>query len=617
MTITDNLHDHLHPYHRWEDISWRKIDSEVKNLRCRIFRASQEKNYKKLRPLQKLMINSFSNCLHATRRVTKISRGKKTPGIDDAIYMSNLERFELAREINNMNLRDWFPPAVRREYIPKPDGRQRPLGIPTIKDRVIQAILLNALEPEWEALFEPSSYGFRPGKSYQDASHRIHTLLSKKDRVWIVDADIEGCFDNIDHPYLMSKVQKFPFSILIHRWLKAGMFDQGIFKETEKGTPQGGVISPLLCNIALHGLESDLQIKYDSQGYISKQANPLNRTLIRFADDMLVICPTIEIASRTVTDLNNALKSRGLNLNEKKTKIRSSFEGFDFLGFYFSHKLKRGYEHINIGNTEHGIDPSYRDFISTIVFPSEKSLKNICAKLSHTFQVKYRGRPVRFLIKEVNLILRGYCDSKRTFNFSHAAAHIGHHLFKLQMRWIKRAHPKKSTDWVVKNYFTHYITKNINNKWVFRCPNSKLVCIIPRWYSSKRKWPPVVGSYCPDDPNPVIQKYFVDRRKSLHASRVVDLLSNYDYSLALSQNHICPICDQSLYNDEYLQRHHIIPISLGGPDTLNNLVLVHTHCHHHIHYGNDKEKWIDTLSQYKSKLSTKLVKSPLKYSEIV
>lgn len=614
MTIKDNLHDSLFDCPRWEDISWRTVDNQVKALRCRIFRASQEKNYKKLRSLQKLMVHSFSNCLQATRRVTKISRGRKTPGIDGKVFMTNKERFSVAKEIYNMKLRDWYPPAVRREYIPKPDGRKRPLGIPTIKDRIIQAIVLSALEPEWEACFEPTSYGFRPGKSYQDAAHRIFTLLSKKDRVWIVDADIEGCFNNIDHSNLMSKVDKFPFSFLIFRWLKAGILDQGIFSETEMGTPQGGVISPLLSNISLHGLEEDLQIKYDNEGYISKKVNPLNRTLIRYADDLIVLCPSFDIASRTLKDLNVALEVRGLTLSVNKTRICSSFEGFDFVGFHFIHRLKLGYEHINFGDVQNGIELYYRDFFSTIVQPSKKSVLNICAKLSLIFQKKYRGKPVELLIKEVNAVIRGYCESKRTHVFSSAAGHIGNHLFKLQLRWIKRAHPKKSTDWVVKTYFTHYITKNINNKWVFRCPNTKLICIVPRWYASKRNWPPVVSSYSPDNPNPVIQKYFADRKGKLHASRVVDLLTNYDYSLTLSQNHVCPVCEQSLYNGESLQRHHIIAVELGGSNLLSNLVIVHNYCHQHIHYGSDKEKWTSTLTQYKSKLSSKLTQSPLKYS---
>lgn len=613
MTTIDNLHASFIDCSRWEDISWRDVDNQIKNLRCRIFRASQEKNYKKLRSLQKLMVNSFSNCLQATRRVTKISRGRKTPGIDGVVYMTNEERFLVAKEIYKMKLRDWYPPAVRREYIPKPDGRTRPLGIPTIKDRIVQAIILCALEPEWEACFEPSSYGFRPGKSYQDATHRIFTLLSKKDRVWILDADIEGCFNNIDHDHLMSKVEKFPFSFLISRWLKAGILDKGIFQESNMGTPQGGVISPLLSNIALHGLEEDLHIKYNSSGYITKQANPLNRTLIRYADDLIILCPTFEIASLSLSDLNVALEKRGLKLNSEKTRICSSFEGFDFVGFHFIHRLKLGYKHVNFGSVENGIEIYYRKYFSTIVQPSKKSVLSICAKLSLTFQKNYRGRPITLLIKQVNSIIRGYCESKRTHSFSQAAGHIGNHLFKLQLRWIKRAHPKKSTDWVVKRYFTHYITKNINNKWVFRCPITKIICLQPRWYSSKRNWPPVVSSYSPDDPNPIVQQYFVERKGKLHASRVVDLLTNYDYSLALSQNHICPICEQSLYNDESLQKHHIISVKQGGSNLLSNLIIIHSYCHSLIHYGSNKDQWVEILSQYKSKLPSKLLQSSYKY----
>jgi RNA-directed DNA polymerase len=159
-------------------------------------------------------------------------------------------------------------------------------------------MVVNALEPQWEAKFEPTSYGFRPGKSYQDAIHRIHTLLGHKTRCWICDVDLEGCFNNIDHDYLLTQLDSFPYVDLIKKWLKAGIFLDGVYYQTETGTPQGGVLSPLLANIAMHGLESKLGIKYNNQGYITKRENPLYRTIIRYADDLIVVCPTREIALR-------------------------------------------------------------------------------------------------------------------------------------------------------------------------------------------------------------------------------------------------------------------------------------------------------------------------------
>lgn len=153
-------------------------------------------------------------------------------------------------ELRAVNPKKWDAAPVKRIYIPKPDGRQRPLGIPNINERVLQAVILNALEPEWEFYFEPSSYGFRPGKAVFDATHRINTLLSKKDRIWIVEADIKSCFDNISHDYLMKQISNFPFKGLVWSWLKAGILDKGQFFPTDFGTPQGGICSPLLMNIA-------------------------------------------------------------------------------------------------------------------------------------------------------------------------------------------------------------------------------------------------------------------------------------------------------------------------------------------------------------------------------
>lgn len=594
---------------KWDNISWKRVDKFVKRVRNRIYSAAKDKDYKKLRSLQKLTMSSFAVTLYCVRKVTQKSsalKKKKTPGVYPNLYLTNDDRMKLAFRIQNIKLRDWSPYRSKRQCIPKANGKLRPLGLPAIIDRVFQAIVVVALEPEWEVVFEPSSYGFRPGKSYQDAMHRIHMLLSKKDRLWIVEADIKGCYDNISHQYIMNCVKDFPRSDLIYKWLTSGVVElkSGNIEYTDSlmGTPfsnQGGVISPLLSNIALHGLEEELNIKYDAlllknlkkgKGYVSARANPLRRTLVRYATNFIILCPTKEIAEMTLNELDPILAKRGLEISKEKSFITNTFDGFDFLGFNIRHRLKRGYKHVYYGDHTKGVCSTYYPFISTIITPSEKSLQSIRFKLSTIFR-QHRGTSVHKLIKAVNPVIRGYCESKRTHSFAKGASSIDHHLLKLQMRWIRRAHPKKSTSWVVQRYFTHLITANINNKWVFRDGRTGVICYHAMWYSKKRFWPPVVSSYSPYNPDSIIQEYFKQRQGKLFASRVVDLFSQFDYMLADLQKHQCPVCDQTLYTGEGLQRHHIIPIKDGGPNNLKNLVIVHRHCYDSIHYGENFDEW--------------------------
>lgn len=596
MTIKDNKGTNYGNDFSWYDISWKNVDFQVKRLRCRIFKYSKEGNYKKLRQLQRLMVHSKSNLLVSVRRVTSISKGRKTPGIEKIIALNPVDRMKLVNEIAGMDLRNWVPLTVKRLFILKANKKLRPLGIPTIKDRVIQAIIKNALEPEWEAKFEPTSFGFRPGKTYHDAMHRLHTLLSPKDRLWVVEGNIKGCFDSINHKYLLDTIGGFPYKDLIEKWLKAGVLFEGVFFETVNGTPQGSVMSALLANIALHGIEKDLNIKSSAQNSINKRENPLNRTIIRFANDFVVLCPSLEISQKTVSDLKAILAKRGLLLNDEKTKITNTFDGFDFLGFNVRHVLKLGHKHRYIGDLSKGISGEFANSVSTLIVPSDKCLSSIKARISSVFRDN-RGKSAFNLISTLNPIIRGYCESKRTFPFSQASRSLQHFLFLHIMAWLKRKHPKKSTAWVVSKYFIRYRTSFIDSNWTFRCPFTGMINFQFIWFSSSRFWPPVFGNASPDDPELV--QYWIDRQSKLFSCKVVDMFSNFDRMLAESQGLMCPICSQSLFSDSQLHRHHIVPKKDGGTDKASNLVLVHLHCHHHLHYGKSESEWSETLKLYK------------------
>jgi RNA-directed DNA polymerase len=306
----------------WNAIDWKKANRHVRNLRQRIFRASQENDLKTVRSLQRLMLKSYSNTLLSVRRVTQVNQGKDTAGVDNITVKTPVARGELIDEL--MTHQPWRANPVKRVYIPKSNGKLRPLGIPTILDRCLQARVKNALEPFWEARFEATSYGFRPGRSCQDALSRIYTIAAPKKKVWILDADIAGAFDNINQEYLLSVIKGFPGKELIQQWLKAGYVEYGNLHETEAGTPQGGVISPLLANIALHGMEEAI-------GF-NNQRTHNERAMVRYADDFCIFCKSKEDAQTTQQTLVEWLKHRGLAFSTEKTRVVHLSEGFDFLG---------------------------------------------------------------------------------------------------------------------------------------------------------------------------------------------------------------------------------------------------------------------------------------------
>jgi RNA-directed DNA polymerase len=225
----------------WADIDWHAVETNVKRLQERIYRATTNGDWARVKNLQKLLVRATSNKLLAIRRITQENQGRHTAGVDGVLCDTPEARLELFR--GGLKLQGYHPLPVRRVYISKENGKLRPLGIPTVKDRVMQAVVKAALEPEWEARFEANSYGFRPGRRTMDAIGAIHTTVSHKgSSEWILDADISGCFDNIDQERLLAKLPVF--TATLRRWLKAGVVELGQYSPTDTGTPQGGVITP-------------------------------------------------------------------------------------------------------------------------------------------------------------------------------------------------------------------------------------------------------------------------------------------------------------------------------------------------------------------------------------
>jgi RNA-directed DNA polymerase len=501
--------------------------------------------------------------------VTQVNAGKNTPGVDKLVIKTPEARAELVKEISTLAL--WKAKPARRIYIPKANGKLRPLGIPVIKDRCLQAMVKNALEPEWEAKFEGISYGFRPGRSCHDAIAKIYSIATpNKRKRWVVDADIKGAFDNISHQYLETAIGYFPAREMIRQWLKAGYMEKGQFHETETGTPQGGVASPLLANIALHGIEEALttyrilrdgrRIKTRDGVWYRKDGEGSQlgrRTAVRYADDFAVFCESREDAEKVVNILTEWLKERGLVLSPEKTRIVHLSEGFDFLGFnirqFKTRTRKSGWK--------------------LLIRPSKESVKKIREKLRIKWR-SLRGREVSIVLKELNPIIRGWANYFRIGVSYRTFSALDHWMVHKAIRYAKRTHPTKPKYWWQAKYFGQLNNKR-KDQWVFGDKRAGAHLLMFKWHKIERHIL-IKGKASPD--NPELREYW-EHRKMM---KVKDLTPSRQ-KVAKAQNGVCPICGDWLFNEEELHNHHKKPKSEGGGNCYDNLILVHLYCHQQIH----------------------------------
>ena len=406
----------------WSEIDWKRTYRTVEQLQARIAKAAREQRWGKVRSLQRILVRSLPARRLAVRRVTT-NQGKRTPGIDGVLWNTSRQKMQA---VDDLKRRGYQPKPLRRIHIPKRNGGKRPLSIPCMLDRAMQALHLLALEPVAEQTADPNSYGFRKARSIQDAHQQCFTVLAKGSGAeWILDADIEACFDEISHQWLLDHI---PMDrSLLRKWLKAGYFEGEMFHPTEKGTPQGGILSPTLANMTLDGLEAHVLSAVPRP----KRPGPNNRVhLIRYADDLVATARTRELLEEFVIPAIRAfLAERGLRLSEKKSRIVHIDEGFDFLG------------------------ANVRKYNGKLLMrPTRDNVKELLRKTRDLIR-KHFGAKTENLLYRLNRILRGWAHQFRHLVASKTFQYLDHCIFKQLWKWARRRHNSKGRRWIKARYF--------------------------------------------------------------------------------------------------------------------------------------------------------------------
>ena len=562
----------------WENIDWRKVERYVFKLQKQIFKASRQGNKKKVRQLQKTLMRSWSNRLLAVRRVSQDNRGKKTAGIDGVKSLTSIARIKLAKQlrINGKSK------ATRRVWIPKPGkDEKRPLGIPTMRDRALQGVVKNAIEPEWEAVFEPNSYGFRPGRACQDAIQQIRVCIEKKPK-YVLDADISKCFDKIDHKALLQKLgYQGKVRQQIKSWLKSGVIDNNTFLKTEEGTPQGGVCSPLLANIALHGLENHLNEfaktidmrRPDGRRQEGWQRKVTSLNFIRYADDFVLMHKDKNVILDGKKVIEKWLSEVGLELKPSKTRIAHTFlpeesedgkAGFDFLGFHIR-TFKVGY-HSSIR-----LCTGKRPGIRTLITPTKEAYKKHQEKLKTTIKnKKIEGQAE--LIGKLNPIIRGWMNYYKTSDISTVGGHSNQNndLYHKLRSWSRR---RCNADWkrAYAKYWNYVTIKGRKVKrFSTREGNSGLYLTSHTDTSCSNRYVKVKGNASPYDGNLSYWATRMGRHPEMDSLKA---------SLLKKQKGKCTYCGLYIRNGDIQETDHIIAKKLNGKNVYSNYQLLHGHCH--------------------------------------
>lgn len=503
--------------------------------------------------MQWLLTHSFHGKAIAVKRVTE-NHGRQTPGVDGETWETPEKK---ARAVLSLKRRGYRPQPLRRVHIPKANGKQRPLGMPTMKDRAMQALHLLALEPVSETTADPNAYGFRPRRATKDAAERCRAALARKDSAkWGLDADITGCFDNINRDWMIANIPTD--KEILRGWLESGVVHKGKWAPTEAGTPQGGIISPTLANMTLDGMESMLSERFGAKGSTKASRHKVN--LIRYADDFVITGATKEVLEEARSTVEEFLKERGLSLSPGKTKIAHIEEGFDFLGWNL-----RKYDG------------------RLLIKPAKKNAQAFPRKIREIIKANKTAKPEN-VINQLNPVIRGWAEYHKNQTARETHGRMDHAIWESLWSWRRRRHPNKTLQWIMDKYF---IRKG-NRTWALGARakdgngKERTVELVRASDTPIRRHVKIKGNANPYEP--AWEEYFEERltrtmEESLKGSKS-------PRSPWRNQKGTCPIRGEPITKETGWNIHHILPKAQGGTDKASNLVLLHQNRHRQRHSRN-------------------------------
>jgi len=538
----------------WHQINWRRAERNVRRLQARIAQATQAGKWGKVKALQRLLTHSLSGKALAVRRVTE-NTGKRTPGVDGQTWKTPEQK---AGAMHTLRQRGYHPQPSRRVYIPKSNGKQRPLGILTMHDRAMQALYLLALDPVAEVTADPNSYGFRKARSTADALEACFIALCQPNRAqWILEGDIRSCFDQISHTWLLAHIPVD--KSMLRKWLKAGYLENYQFHATEEGTPQGGLISPVAANMTLDGLERLLASRFSKTSRAGKRAKV---NLVRYADDFIITGSSKELLEQEVKPLvEQFMGERGLVLSAEKTVITHIEQGFDFLG-QTVRKYQKGKR------------------MKFFITPSKKNVMTFLAKI-RKYSKESRDLTAGESIAELNPQIRGWALYHRHAVSGEIFHAVDHEIFKAIWSWSQRRHRNKTRWWIKEKYFPD----TGPNRWVFTgvLKNDEGQTKVVRLFAASsvriERHTKIRAEANPYDP--AWEPYF-ENRLDVH---MAGTLQGKRWLLHLwkEQGGLCPICQQRITKITGWHSHHMLWRSKGGSDRAENRVLLHPTCHQQVH----------------------------------